>query len=215
MSNSLAMASRRRFLGQLAAAGAAALALPNCPRAGGTERPPLSKRPDAPDHVLTVIRGGPRERGRAYGARFAGPIAEFLDREIYQAFAKQGAPGKDDLLCYADACFKPVRKMSSTISEELEGIAEGAGIRLEEAMLISLHEELWHRGVLPPVEHCTALAIGPPATCDGHTYVAQSWDWMTSVYGKSHMLLWQREEGPSLLSYAYPGLWAGAGLNSA
>src|SRR5262249_18821365 len=36
---------------------------------------------------------------------------------------------------------------------------------------------------------------------------------MDSVYGLSSMLLWKRPEGPSLLAYAYPGLWVGAGLN--
>ena len=29
------------------------------------------------------------------------------------------------------------------------------------------------------------------------------------------MLHWKRPEGPSVLAYAYPGLWTGAGLNSA
>jgi hypothetical protein len=38
---------------------------------------------------------------------------------------------------------------------------------------------------------------------------------MQSVFGLSSMLHWKRTEGPSLLSYAYPGLWVGAGLNSA
>jgi hypothetical protein len=38
---------------------------------------------------------------------------------------------------------------------------------------------------------------------------------MTSVSGMSSMLLWRRTEGPSLLAYSYPGLWVGAGLNSA
>ena len=36
-----------------------------------------------------------------------------------------------------------------------------------------------------------------------------------SVYGLSSMLLWKRPEGPSVLAYSYPGLWVGAGLNSA
>ena len=99
--------------------------------------------------------------------------------------------------------------------DELEGVAEGSGLGIEEVTLITLHEELWHRGVLPSIEHCTAVAAGPPATHDGSTYVGQTWDWMQSVYGLSTLLLWKRPEGPSLLSYAYPGLWAGAGLNSA
>jgi hypothetical protein len=79
---------------------------------------------------------------------------------------------------------------------------------------MSLHEELWHRGVLPRTEKCTAVAVGPPYTADGATYVGQTWDWMESVYGLSSMLLWERTEGPSLLGYAYPGLWAGAGMNA-
>src|SRR5262245_40349247 len=38
---------------------------------------------------------------------------------------------------------------------------------------------------------------------------------MQSVFGMSSMLHCKREEGPSLLAYAFPGLWVGAGLNSA
>jgi isopenicillin-N N-acyltransferase-like protein len=97
----------------------------------------------------------------------------------------------------------------------MEGIAEGAGLRLEEVVLLSLHEELFHRGVLPKVPHCTAVAVGPPETTDGRTLVGQTWDWMESVFGLSRIVHWRREEGPSLLAYGYPGLWVGAGLNSA
>ena len=82
-------------------------------------------------------------------------------------------------------------------------------------VLISLHEELWHRGVLPSIDHCTATAVGPPVTGDGNTYVALSWDWFERLYGRSQMLFWQRSEGPGVIGYSYPGLWVGAGLNSA
>jgi hypothetical protein len=65
------------------------------------------------------------------------------------------------------------------------------------------------------VPHCTAVAIGPPDTADSRTLVGQTWDWMESVFGLSRIIEWRREEGPSLLAYGYPGLWTGAGLNSA
>ena len=65
------------------------------------------------------------------------------------------------------------------------------------------------------MQHCTAVAAGPPDTRDGHTYIAQSWDWMERLYGMSSLLLWRRTEGPSLLTCSYPGLWFGAGMNSA
>jgi hypothetical protein len=82
-------------------------------------------------------------------------------------------------------------------------------------VLITLHEELYHRSVLPAPGHCTAIAAGPPHTSDGNTYVAMTWDWMASVFGLSSVVLWRRPEGPSVLGYGYPGFWVGAGLNSA
>jgi hypothetical protein len=44
--------------------------------------------------------------------------------------------------------------------------------------------------------------------------VGQTWDWMPSVAGMSTLLEWRRNDGPSLLAYAFPGLWVGAGLNA-
>ena len=203
--------TRRAFLAR-ASFGLAVAGLGLAPRAlvSGKDR-----RPEAPAHDLTVISGKPRDRGRAYGVKFKDPIRSFLDREILAAFASEKHPTKDEMLRYAAACAKEVRSYSPIVFDELEGMAEGSGLRIEEAVLITLHEELWHRGVLPAAEHCTAVALGPEEGQEGSTFVGQTWDWMESVYGLSTMLHWKREEGPSLLAYAYPGLWAGAGLSSA
>jgi hypothetical protein len=160
-----------------------------------------------------VITGGPRERGRRYGRRFRDEICEFLDREIYRAFEGSVA-AKEELLRYAAACSRVMRAECPVIADELEGMAEATGLRLEEHVLITLHEELYHRGVLPPVSHCTAVAVGPPEA-SGRTFVGQTWDWMESVAGMSSILEWRRDDAPSLLAYAFPGLWVGAGLNSA
>jgi isopenicillin-N N-acyltransferase-like protein len=158
------------------------------------------------------VTGKPRERGRQYGKQFGAAIARFLDQEIVTPFSRKVTC--DDMLRYAGQCAREIRAYSPEIYDELEGMAEGSGRRIEEVVLITLHEELYHRGVLPSVDHCTAVAVGPPDTVGGRTYVGQTWDWMTSAYGLSSMLLWKRPEGPSLLAYSYPGLWVGAGLNS-
>src|SRR5688572_18267569 len=56
----------------------------------------------------TVIKGSAAERGQAYGARFREPIREFLEKEIYGAFA--GKPStREQMLQYAAACRKVVR----------------------------------------------------------------------------------------------------------
>jgi isopenicillin-N N-acyltransferase-like protein len=171
--------------------------------------------PPAPPPLFskTVISGSPRERGRQYGGQFAEGIRAFLDKEIYQPFAANSS-AREELLRYAGACGKAVQEFSPIVHDELEGMAEGSGLRLEELVLITLHEELYHQGVVPKVPHCTAAAAGPPDTT-GATYVGQTWDWMPSVFGLSSLVQWERPEGPSLLAYAFPGLWVGAGLNSA
>ena len=202
--------NRREFLHRAAGYGVAAAGL-----SAGNGRAAAEKPLKVADHTLTVISGKPRERGRQYGEKFKDSIHPFLDKEIYQVCAKHA--GRAKLLRYAGQCTKAVKEYSPAILDEMEGMAEGAGMKLDEIVLITLHEETaGHKGgTLPPVQHCTALAAGPPDTSDGKTYVGQNWDWMASVYGLSSMLLWKRPEGPSLLAYSYPGLWVGAGLNSA
>ncbi len=173
-----------------------------------------TETPNDPADSLTVISGNPRERGRQYGRSFAGAIRAFLDSEIYAPFAGESI-AREGLLRYSGACAAKIAAFCPEINEELEGMSEAAGIRLEEAVLITLHEELYPRGTIPPTGHCTAIAAGPPDTKDGNSYVAMTWDWMASVSGLSSMVMWRRSEGPCLLGYAYPGLWAGAGVNSA
>ncbi len=202
MKDAKTASSRREFI-QQAAAWSVVQGGP------GRKEPPAY----APDHQLTVISGRPRSRGLQYGRIFKDRIHAFLDKEIYGTFAKN-PPSKDDLLRYAGGCAEQIRRYSPVIIEEMEGMTEGSGLPIEETVLVTLHEELWHRGLLPAPEHCTAVAAGPPDTRDGNTYIAQSWDWMQSVYGMSSLLLWKRPEGPSVLSYSFPGLWVGAGMNS-
>jgi hypothetical protein len=157
--------------------------------------------------------GSPEERGRAYGEAFREAIRGFLTAEIERAFV--GKPYlRDELIRYAAACGKIVEKECPEIAAELGGMCAGSGLSHEETLLITLHEELYHRGVIPPVPHCTAVAVSKPETAAGTTYCGQTWDWMPSVAGLSTMLRWERTAGPSLLAYGFPGLWCGAGLNA-
>jgi len=196
----LSQHSRREFL-QTGLVGTLALGT-----AVADTKPPHGDIP-----AKRVIAGKPRERGRQYGQLLKDGIAAFLDKEIYKPFIQKPAP-KDELLRYAAACGKVVREVCPIVYDELEGTAEGSGLTLEEILLINLHEELYHRGALPKVPHCTAVAVGPPDTT-GATLVGQTWDWMETVYGLSSLVEW-RTGGVSVLAYGFPGMWAGAGLSS-
>ena len=196
------ISSRRDFLGQ-AIGGIAALGLE------ASAQEPAS----ASEHELTVIAGKPRERGRQYGSLFKDKIRAFLEKEIYASFS--GKPNaKESMLRFAGACGKAIRAFSPLLQEEMEGIAEGTGLAFEEIVLLSNHEELWHRGLVPASDHCTVFGAAAPDTAGDDAFVCQTWDWMESVYGMSSILHWKRSEGPSVLAYSYPGLWTGAGMNT-
>ena len=136
--------TRRQFLGSVAAGAA----LPLIPTTAAAAKP----EPFAPKRV---IAGKPRERGVAYGKMFRDGIAHFLDKEIYAAFIAKPSP-KDDMLRYASACGKVLKEVCPVVHEELAGAAEGSGFKFEELVLVTLHEELFHRGAVraspvPPV----------------------------------------------------------------
>jgi hypothetical protein len=57
------------------------------------------------------------------------------------------------------------------------------------------------------------VGVAPPDAAK-NTLVGQTWDWMETVAGMSSMVEWRTGDGPSVLAYGFPGLWAGAGLNS-
>src|SRR5262245_30960929 len=91
---------RRQFLGQ-AMLGGAALTLSIHGRA---------EPKNAPEYSLTVISGKPRERGRRYGERYKSDIRSMIDREIYKRLVKTTHPTRDDLLRYAGACAKEIKR---------------------------------------------------------------------------------------------------------
>jgi hypothetical protein len=160
----------------------------------------------------TVIQGNAHERGIAYGKQFRSEINDFLNTQIYATFVRSFS--KDDMLAYANECGRVVREVDPMIADEIAGLAEGAEIEFNEAILLQLHEELYHRNQLPVKHgHCTAVGVSPSDSGDNHAYVGQTWDWMTSVAGKSFVTEWQRD-GMSVISYGYGGLPFGAGMNS-
>lgn len=149
---------------------------------------------------VTEIRGTPRACGRAYGEAFEPLIMGFCRRELEPDRRR---------LAYARACWPHVEKAAPATAEFLRGEAEGARVSLDHAVLLTLHEEIYH------ATHCTAFAAPPSATRSGQTIVAQNWDWSPHLYPWAGLLRLDLEGSPRALLYHYPGLWSCAGINEA
>jgi isopenicillin-N N-acyltransferase-like protein len=168
----------------------------------------LAGRQDKPP-VLLAVSGKPRERAREYGRACKEPLLKFYAREFGEALP-DGSRAREAALRFAADTYKHIGAYSPEVAEELQGLAEGAGIRLEEAVLLNSHEELRYHGLLARIDHCAALAAAPPDTSDGNTYVGQSYEWGWPC----RWVHWKRAAGPAVLAYTYPGLLPSVGMNA-
>ncbi|MFW6190864.1 MAG: C45 family autoproteolytic acyltransferase/hydrolase [Candidatus Bipolaricaulota bacterium] len=157
------------------------------------------------------ISGSPLERGKEYGRKLKGRIDEFV-AYLLGEFGKQ--EGSDvDLLTHSEKYIPFIKDYSKEIYDELRGTAEGSGRELEEIVMIALHEE--RRSFSELSQGCTAFAVTGGGTKDGSNLMGQTWDITPELCQNADPFLLQvnREAGPNFLSYTYPGMMAGAGLN--
>lgn len=149
-------------------------------------------------HSLQELRGTARRCGRDYGETQAEAIDAFLHMEV--------APDRQRLR-YAGRCWEMLQQWRKPVPEFARGIAEGARLPVEEITLLLLHEEIVH------TKPCTALGATRAGTKDGRPIIGQNWDWNSYLYPWSSLLRLRSDDGPAALHYAYPGLWAAAGIN--
>src|SRR5690242_8548837 len=125
--------------------------------------PPVTELP----HVR--VAGGPRERGRQYGEATRERIARSL--EAYEAlFAHYAGIGWDEATAQAARYLEPIERYEPRFAEELRGIAEGAGVRLDDVLALNTRTEVMYaaqartaEGLRRPSE-CSAFALTPEAT---------------------------------------------------
>lgn len=109
-----------------------------------------------------------------------------------------------------------VEEYSPEVIAEMQGIAEGSGRSIDEILLISLHEELSGFSSSSP-HSCTTFSATGRATRQCISYLCQTWDISPDLCSNArpHLMQAQREDAPNSLAFIYPGMIAGAGINSA
>jgi isopenicillin-N N-acyltransferase-like protein len=166
------------------------------------------------------VEGGPRDRGRQYGAQAADRVATSIGayRDVFGEYA-----GWDWMRVREEASRyrAPISALFPDHLEEIEGIAEGAGVDATDVLSINVRTEVMfaakarraaeaHR----PVAECTAFAVIPDASADGHTLVGQNWDWLLHCFDTVVVLEARQERGPDFVTVVEAGLLAKTGMNS-
>ncbi|MGH3344311.1 MAG: C45 family autoproteolytic acyltransferase/hydrolase [Carbonactinosporaceae bacterium] len=163
--------------------------------------------------VLTV-RGTPPAMGAAYGQAMAELIAGNV--ELYRRrFCDDAGLSGGDVLHWGALYRRVAAGYQPRIQAMLDGLAEGAGLPVEEVYALNARTELLYGSGHRRDEGCTALAVLPERTADGHTLLAQNWDWRPEQGPVTFLLATVDETGHTVLCLTEAGMLAKSGLNSA
>lgn len=174
------------------------------------------------------LSGSPRAMGRAFGQSFRGGIHELrrvrLSNALTQALEYGGrSVGEDWLYGVARLCLPYVEAQHPEGFEELEGIAQGSGLSVEEVWAMNALTDLrdvaafGQLALLPELpadeEGCSSVVVPGPASADGTPLVGQTWDLGTDNLPFVCVVRRRPEHGPATIALTTLGCLSLIGLN--
>jgi len=164
-------------------------------------------------YAILEAKGNGFERGFAYGAYHKQLIRRLIDSH-FDFYARYLQTSKEEALRDASPYERPIRDYSEEIAEEVKGTAEGAGVQLNEVLLITAFNEVFYPRLS---KACTSFAARGDATSDHRTYVGQNNDegidpWLDGDC--TTLTKYTQKTAPDILIYSYAGAPAMMGINS-
>lgn len=165
------------------------------------------------------IEGPIRERGLAYGRAADARVKR--GAEIYKGFLEARSISWGQVIDATRMLSERLQGLYPEQHQELEAIAEGAGVDLAEVMLINGRSEVLNAKPVALEEEkkseiddgCTAAVALADRTAEGRLIHAQNWDWRPECEETAVVVAIRREDGPDLLTYVEAGGLARAGFN--
>jgi isopenicillin-N N-acyltransferase-like protein len=166
------------------------------------------------------VHGGARARGTAYGEEARERVRRSVDayREVFLADAGwDWTQVTEHALGYTDA----IVRFEPRYLEEIAGIAAGAGLAMGDILAINVRTEVMFaakaRQAADPSRRpgeCTAFAVTPERSADGHTLLGQNWDWLPHAEETVIVLEAEQDDGPGYVTVVEAGLLAKTGMNA-
>lgn len=169
--------------------------------------------------TLPIVRlsGSAYEQGLQHGRqlrqRIHHNIAVYFDR-----FLQEGALTRREVLERARRYATAIKEQNHDYESGMRGIAEGAELSFEEIVALNVrYEILYYQFAVREMaaqDGCTAFAVAPSRSENGHLLLGQNWDWIPDVEGA--LLLTGASGEHQVLSFTEAGIFGGKiGLNSA
>lgn len=163
-----------------------------------------------------VLSGSPYEIGFQHGERLRGEIHGLLEDHLVRVNLLRAQPlDKNAAVAYAKRCGDFICRELPDLWREITGLADGARIGVEEALILQLRREL---SMLEAPAHascasdCTTIAV----KTDAGAVIAQTIDLPGRVGGLGRIFrILPDAGGADILMYSFVGLLGYIGINSA
>lgn len=175
---------------------------------------------------VVISRGTPYEIGNSHGKAYPDRVWKSYEYNL-KSCLERGDVSKEELYRVAQGYIKPVERYNKDYIEEVQGIADGAGMKLEDIMVLNCRTELqkllWNKQdengkyqkAVEGMEACTSVAVTGECTVDGATYVGQNWDnYSWSKECLIYHVIQQANGKPSIAYCGEAGIITRSGMNS-
>ncbi|CAN7735684.1 C45 family peptidase [Caballeronia sp. dw_19] len=166
--------------------------------------------------------GSPYQRGLQHGQAVPQRVAASI--ALYREQLLRRDVGEPQIRVLAQTMASCIERFDADYLAEMRGIADGAGVSLEDVIVINCRTEMMfgHDALVSnarladePGDGCTGLIVLPDASETGRLIHAHNWDWREECTETGIVLRMQRGDGPDLLMFTEAGSLARHGFNSA
>ncbi|MFL5260279.1 MAG: C45 family autoproteolytic acyltransferase/hydrolase [Hyphomicrobiales bacterium] len=162
---------------------------------------------------LIEISGPPFARGRHYG----GEARDRIIKSIALYRSRLATIGIADPAPLIERFIPLIEDFGTQYLDEMRGIAAGAGVELDDIVLVNSRTEIVALARLRDAhpDGCTGVVVLAGRTEDGNLIHAQNWDWLAKCIDTAIVLRIKREDGLDILTFTEAGGLARSGLNAA
>jgi len=163
------------------------------------------------------VRGNSYEVGFQHGQAAAPEVKKNYEYYMSSWLTYSGT-SEEEILNVAMDFIPHIQTLDADLVREMEGVAAGAQLRLSQIVALNARWELNYR-FLPDMNYsldggCTAFALAPEATSDGHTYVGQNWDYKPPLQEQCLILTIEIPGRPVLTLLTEAGIIGHKGINA-
>ena len=163
------------------------------------------------------VKGKPFDCGQQYGSQ-AQKIIQKNMAVYFDMWHTLWGAGREEILERSRILIPVIGEYDADMLEELEGLARGAGLSLEEVTALNARYEINFALGLASLYQgggCTSVSSLPQVTRDGHTLIGQTWDWLPRFQEFNVILKAEQTGKPAVVTQPEAGVLAHRGMNSA